>query len=257
MSKFYLQKRSKKAFTLAEVLITLGIIGVVAALTIPTLMKNYQQVQYVTSLKKAYSQMNQVLQQMAMDNGDDIKTIFGNSTVAGDAISSYYKVVKNCKTNLGGGCFAQFNDNYDGSSGTTYDFDNNAAYYKFITADGIAFELYSFNNNCTTNRGFAAAPDSPTYNSACAEVYIDVNGIKGPNNLGRDVFYYDITSNRTPLLYPKGGFYYSATTNTGTLVDGGSYYWNYHGLDRCSTSGDKRGQFCAGRIIDKSWTMDY
>jgi len=49
-----LKKGNKKGFTLAEVLITLGIIGVVASLTIPTLMANYQKVQYVTGLKRAY-----------------------------------------------------------------------------------------------------------------------------------------------------------------------------------------------------------
>ena len=43
----------KKSMTLAEVLITLGIIGVVAAITLPTLINNYQNTQYVTSLKKA------------------------------------------------------------------------------------------------------------------------------------------------------------------------------------------------------------
>jgi prepilin-type N-terminal cleavage/methylation domain-containing protein len=43
----------KKAFTLAEVLITLAIIGVVAALTIPTVVRNYQKTQTVTQLKKS------------------------------------------------------------------------------------------------------------------------------------------------------------------------------------------------------------
>lgn len=47
----------KAAFTLAEVLITLGIIGVVAALTLPSLIQNYHEKQRVTQLKKAYSVM--------------------------------------------------------------------------------------------------------------------------------------------------------------------------------------------------------
>ena len=48
----------KIAFTLAEVLITLGIIGVVAALTLPTLISNYKKQTYVTGLQKAYSVLN-------------------------------------------------------------------------------------------------------------------------------------------------------------------------------------------------------
>ena len=49
----------KKAFTLAEVLITLGIIGVVAAITIPGLITKYQKLATVVKLKKVYSQLNQ------------------------------------------------------------------------------------------------------------------------------------------------------------------------------------------------------
>ena len=64
-----MQLKDIRAFTLAEVLITLGIIGVVAAITIPTLMANYQKAQYVTALKKAYSQINQVLVKIADDRG--------------------------------------------------------------------------------------------------------------------------------------------------------------------------------------------
>ena len=51
--------KNKQAFTLAEMLITLGIIGVVAAMTIPALMAHFQQEQTVTRLKKALSVINQ------------------------------------------------------------------------------------------------------------------------------------------------------------------------------------------------------
>ena len=47
------------AFTLAEVLVTLGIIGVVSAMTVPTLMQNYQRQSYVTQLHKVYNELNQ------------------------------------------------------------------------------------------------------------------------------------------------------------------------------------------------------
>ena len=51
------QASRKAAFTLAEVLITLGIIGVVSAMTVPTLMQNYQRQSYVTQLHKTYNEM--------------------------------------------------------------------------------------------------------------------------------------------------------------------------------------------------------
>ena len=58
------------AFTLAEVLVTLGIIGVVAALTMPALIQNYSNQVVETRLKKFYSTMNQAIAMSIKDNGD-------------------------------------------------------------------------------------------------------------------------------------------------------------------------------------------
>ena len=60
----------KFAFTLAEVLITLGIIGVVAAMTMPTLVANYQKTVTVNRLKKAYSVMSNAFVTSQDENGD-------------------------------------------------------------------------------------------------------------------------------------------------------------------------------------------
>ena len=60
----------KAAFTLAEVLITLGIIGVVAALTLPSLIQNYHEKQRVTQLKKAYSVMQNAFLMAQEEYGD-------------------------------------------------------------------------------------------------------------------------------------------------------------------------------------------
>ncbi len=58
------------AFTLAEVLITLGIIGVVAALTIPTLIMHHRKQVIETRLKKFYSMFNQAILLSTVDNGE-------------------------------------------------------------------------------------------------------------------------------------------------------------------------------------------
>ena len=55
-------------FTLAEVLVTLGIIGVVSAMTIPSLVKNYQRQVYVTQLRKVYNEVGQAVQTFMTDN---------------------------------------------------------------------------------------------------------------------------------------------------------------------------------------------
>ena len=57
-----------KAFTLAEVLITLGIIGIVAALTLPNLIEEHQKKETSVKLQKMYSTLNQVIQKYSADN---------------------------------------------------------------------------------------------------------------------------------------------------------------------------------------------
>ena len=64
----------KKAFTLAEVLITLGIIGVVAALTLPSVVQNYQKRSLEVATQKFYSVMSQAIKQYMADVGvDDLR----------------------------------------------------------------------------------------------------------------------------------------------------------------------------------------
>jgi len=67
-----LNYNKKVAFTLAEVLITLGIIGVVAAITIPGLITKYRRVTAETKLKKFYTIMNQAVRLSIADNGEFI-----------------------------------------------------------------------------------------------------------------------------------------------------------------------------------------
>ena len=74
----------KKGFTLAEVLITLGRIGVVAAMTIPTLMTKYAKQRTETQLVKFYSMMNQTLRMSVADNGDPDGWIIAKKTYTYD-----------------------------------------------------------------------------------------------------------------------------------------------------------------------------
>lgn len=62
-------KKEKSGFTLAEVLVTLGIIGVVAAITLPQLITNYKEKQRVTQLQKAYSVLQQAFTMAVKDYG--------------------------------------------------------------------------------------------------------------------------------------------------------------------------------------------
>ncbi len=83
----------KNGFTLAEVLITLGIIGVVAALTIPTLVQNYQEKVTVNKVKKMYSTLSNAYELIKIDNGDYSQWGIGTDT-KDDALSLREKFEK-------------------------------------------------------------------------------------------------------------------------------------------------------------------
>ncbi len=80
----------KCAFTLAEVLITLGIIGVVAAITIPSLVTNYQKHVVETKLAKFNSTMNQAMRLSMVDNGDPDGSYFSFSVTQDGGDIVYY-----------------------------------------------------------------------------------------------------------------------------------------------------------------------
>ena len=100
-----------KAFTLAEVLITLGIIGIIAAMTIPNLVFNYKKTVYVTTLKKTYSAMTTACERMLAEENVNFlnetrlyRQIKSNADA--DAIFStvrnYFKMNRTIRTSEGG-----------------------------------------------------------------------------------------------------------------------------------------------------------
>lgn len=217
----------KRAFTLAEVLVTLGVIGVVAALTIPSIMRKYQNMQYLTALKKAYANANQAFAKMAADAGcpGDLSCFFDSSdyNIMGDKIASYFKTVKVCRKGDASACFyGNTNMYYDGTGGTNTAVLGSSQVYRFITADGIAFLLSGFNQNCASNY-------------CLSDVYIDVNALQKPNFLGRDSFWFQVV----PKKFLSAGTWDPA------------FAWA-----KCNET-HKSGTNCASRIIADGWQMKY
>ncbi|MFA7659545.1 MAG: type II secretion system protein, partial [Candidatus Gastranaerophilaceae bacterium] len=228
------------AFTLAEVLITLGIIGVVAGLMIPGVIAESQKAGYLAGARKAYSLWNQALIQMAADGGciGDLSCFFDSADLKtmGDKIAGYFNVAKNCDTTTYG-CFSDTMAlNFDGSS--TVSGNDSASYYRFITADGMSIELRTPYLGCSGSAG--------SLTKICINaIFIDVNGLKKPNALGRDIFRFAIDNDNGPALYPLGGAKYGPwKTNAGCN-------YGYNG------GTDKSGTYCIGRIIDEGWQMNY
>ncbi|MBE7706893.1 MAG: type II secretion system protein [Cyanobacteria bacterium SIG30] len=176
----------KKAFTLAEVLITLAIIGVVAALTIPSVVTNYKKTEIESATKKSFSTISTALNMAIKDYGptytwsvDAPKTLSAGLSEAyfDKYFVPYLKVAKQCGKStekdctydilaLGGGEFDY------ATEGDTKD--NFARYY---LADGTAITSF-----VSLNKGVPAQ----------LQLYIDINGWKKPNQMGIDIQYYII-----------------------------------------------------------------
>ena len=185
------RERGKAAFTLAEVLITLGIIGVVAAMTLPSLIQNYQKKALATQTQKFYSMMSQAVKQYMADYGvDDLR----NTPLASDnyevydspeAIASirdfatkYLKVVKECNPSNedDNNCFAPVYKLWDNLIWEGRNFNTDSAWpYRrdYVLADGSVIRISYFGDE-----------DSP----GPIDLYVDVNGKKGPNRVGYDLW---------------------------------------------------------------------
>lgn len=243
----------KKGFTLAEVLITLAIIGVVAALTIPTLMSNYQKTQYVTQLKQVYSQISQALKLLMADQGvDSISDVdnvtdFGNDSLAFDRagvfLKKYFKVVKDC----GVAGSAAANDCFPAE---VKDLNSNIDTSNYVAGGRYCVIIASGASICMT----------PASLDSAGSFTVDINGLKNPNTAGRDVFsfsfYYDGSIDDAVTPECRKGFPNDSqicrgyTDPKGSREDRATYCGN-------NSQPAQYGIGCLGKIINADWKMDY
>ncbi len=229
----FFKRHARRAFTLAETLITLTIIGVIAAMTIPTLVSKYQKHSYVTGLKKAYSTLSNA---MTLAMHDDEVWEYWNGDIScygstNNIIKKYMKVVKTCDSNNWEEC-VEVNENGRPIQGVYGNDDI------FVTADGM------------------------TWSSSFS---VDINGKKGPNRWGRDIFWFEMAE------YNQNG------VAQGTVMPYGSklmtkyrgyddYYWNNNpSSPKCTTeivnrygknSGWSGAVYCTGRVLEEG-AMNY
>jgi len=191
MIKLSTQKLYVSAFTLAEVLITLGIIGVVAAITIPTLMNKTQDAEFKNAMKKQYSGLSQAYQQLKMDNdGDFVSAISAcsNSVDLKNLFKTKFISSKDCDSDSTspGACFpAQAKVKWlNGNSASSWYFNNDST-SGLILSDGTTFAFYLESPTCAMN-------NSPNYSNRCGWLTVDVNGLKPPNTWGKDIYLFFI-----------------------------------------------------------------
>lgn len=175
------------AFTLAEVLITLGIIGVVAALTIPALINKTQNAEFVNAFLKDYSVLQQASKMIINDYDGSIKNVFTSSQTLADAFASKLNVAQSCANGAANGvCWPQLTNikTLAGNLDFTSNYNDNAP--TLMLKDGSIIRVYTwfFDSTCSN----VPINFGGTSEGECAIIHIDVNGLKKPNQLGRDIF---------------------------------------------------------------------
>ena len=218
----------KFAFTLAEVLITLGIIGIVAAMTIPTLITNNQKKQTVVKLQRAISVLNQAYKLSYDDVGElgaEETKDFNSLEYFNTYWAPYIKVSTYCRSAAQCGYqsvqpWLQANNKKSG----WYPVETRIR-TAFITADGFLYTI------------FLATWNSDDSKKAEYRVSVDLNGAEGPNKFGRDVFFL------------------SRTQTDGGGIRPYCYEKSNDEVDKdCSTSGV--GECCAEKIRRAGWEIN-
>jgi len=165
-----------KGFTLAEVLITLLIIGVISSIVIPGLISNTKEQEYRIALKKSYATISQVYLHVRKDNGGSMKGMCG--TGDSNCFKNLFKPYLNSVFEVAGvpnstglpGCW--------GNNETIYPAEANSC---IVLADGMSASFDMEYGDCNWN---------------CGAINIDVNGLKKPNVWGKDRFLFRVYENK-------------------------------------------------------------
>ncbi len=217
-----------RAFMLAEVLITLGVIGIVAAMTLPTVVSKYKKKETVTRLKKAYSVINQAIIRSEADNGA-MRYWFINNPVAEEDAVMYGKIALDYIVPY--------------MSGTRIKY----AYYSYLDAYGKpVVNLGGVESGgaplsryyAITADGMYISAEHVNWVSVVPYFQVDINGRKGPNAFGRDIFYFMI-SNKNKLV----GYNY--------------YGWNREQIleNSCNKTHNGRNDACSTVIMMDGWEI--
>ncbi|MCI1273389.1 MAG: type II secretion system GspH family protein [Clostridiaceae bacterium] len=229
----------KKAFTLAEVLITLGIIGVVAALTLPTLITNYKKRQTVVQLKKAYTELAQAVKLSEVENGDLKSWDCWNTRIQGTEFFDKYlsQYIKLSETPMS-------------------DVNQHITYYEISGHPERALAQFWYSNSkmyvLPSGTQIFAYGGGTSGSTLRYGFFVDLNGLKRPNTFGKDLFYLCVDKNKGVVfmqLNDNDNDYSHVTREE--LLNGDSIGGNYN--YQCNRQG--RGMWCGALIQMDGWEI--
>lgn len=192
----------KKGFTLAETLITLAIVGVVAAVIMPAVISAYSEKVLINQLQVAYNiVLNSTMRLMNDEQVVSVKqfaeTPEESFLVYQNKLRNYLNVVKICQANSmwANACntekIALFNENSGSFIVDNYDVISRLG--TFVLDNGMKIMFKEGSGKCSLKSNFTYddaynGSGGGTYGWACGAFYIDVNGNKAPNTVGKDIF---------------------------------------------------------------------
>lgn len=240
-----MRKSLWSGFTLNEALIAVAIVGIVAALTIPNVVSNYQRKAFALAAKKNYTTIQENLAELQTVNYRN-KSMFGTilqikdgeslDDNVGKFLTEYFKVNKNCG-DTAQPCFATTYRSINSGTQIAFSCDgysvtiSNGASLCMIPASISDMELFSPDGNKIVR---VEAP---------VTVFLDTNGPDAPNTGGRDMFTFKIYEDFSIDEFSPDDIK-NATANRDT-------YFN----NNCKTS--YIGEGCFSRLISNKWEMDY
>lgn len=250
----------KIGFTIAEILIVLGVLGVISALTLPALTTANQRRINSSALSVAVSNMETALRTMIeAENANDLTDTrawnesmnLSDMTTFLGHLSEYIELSDSVSVNNhynGITIKATNGNNANSASSLIFGADN-----ALITPAGGIYVIRRVENDRSVPEQ-QAMRDNMNLHTAVAHLIIDVNGTKNPNTVGRDIFYFIVGSDG--VLYPYGSkdVEYILSNGANTNLD-----WNSAGARYACTDNAKSndGIGCTARLIDNGYKMDY
>lgn len=183
-------------FTIAEVLITICIVGIVATIILPGLIVNIEKQIAVAKVKEIYSMLSQATNQINKNCGGDVSGCLAapnaadNNAAARNDLARIYKsefnIVKDCTDGVTTNCFVNENIKYL----RDYPFD----WHNLSTA------IYASNSAFVLKNGMVLGFDWDNNGSYYFTIDVDINGNKGPNRMGKDVFFFVYDQNKKIII---------------------------------------------------------
>ena len=182
------------AFTLAEVLITLAVIGVVAALTLPGLIQNHNEKAWSTAKDLWEKKLTETVRRM---NTDGVMTGHDTTEDFMDTFKQYMKVIKTCDNTDINKCYSpkvvttgsneepmevETDSLTSASSMGLKEWQTNTNTMSFVVADGTTV-IMAYQPECP----YADPIEDTGSQVSCMAYMVDVNGKKGPNRVGKDI----------------------------------------------------------------------